>query len=174
MHRVLQGSLFQVPLQAASIINSCSSSTQLHRAAPQTCFPEMPKYFQALISYESNLRKMQLQLRIQVLTIPHRAHLPYAVPGHICSQIPARTMCFRPLPRHIKFLPYIIFSSVLFSSSLLPFCHKKRRYLIRYLRKISNYDFLRRHYPHQVKGSKLITSSQPANTSSPGFYLTVL
>ena len=25
-----------------------------------------------------------------------------------------------------------------------------------------NYDFLRRHYPHQVKGSKLITSSQPA------------
>ena len=100
-----------------------------------TNVPEMPKYFQALISYESNLRKMQLRLRIQVLTIPHRAHLPYAVPGHICSQIPARTMCFRPLPRHIKFLPYIIFSSVLFSSSLLPFCHKKRRYLIRYLRK---------------------------------------
>ena len=31
------------------------------------------------------------------------------------------------------------------------------------------YDFLRRHYPHQVKGSKLITSSQPANTSSPVF-----
>lgn len=125
MHRVLQGSLFQIPLQAVSIISSCSSSTQLHRAAPQTCFPEMPKYFQALISYESNLRKMQLRLRIQVLTIPHRAHLPYAVPGRICSQIPERTVCFRPLPRHIKFLPYIIFSSVLFSSSLLPFCHKK-------------------------------------------------
>ena len=33
--------------------------------------------------------------------------------------------------------------------------------------KILEYDFLRRHYPHQVKGSKLITSSQPAHTSSP-------
>ena len=31
------------------------------------------------------------------------------------------------------------------------------------------YDFLRRHYPHQVIGSKLITSSQPADTSSPVF-----
>ena len=36
--------------------------------------------------------------------------------------------------------------------------------------KESNYDFLRRHYPHQVKGSKLITSSQPANTSSPVYF----
>ena len=32
------------------------------------------------------------------------------------------------------------------------------------------YDFLRRHYPHQVKGRSLITSSQPAFTSSPVFY----
>ena len=31
------------------------------------------------------------------------------------------------------------------------------------------YDFLRRHYPHQVKGRSLITSSQPAFTSSPVF-----
>jgi hypothetical protein len=30
-------------------------------------------------------------------------------------------------------------------------------------------DFLRRHYPHQVKGSKSLTSSQPAYTSSPAF-----
>ena len=27
--------------------------------------------------------------------------------------------------------------------------------------------FLRRHYPHQVKGSKVIPSSQPVKTSSP-------
>ena len=33
------------------------------------------------------------------------------------------------------------------------------------------YDFLRRHYPHQVKGRSLITSSQPAFTSSPVFLL---
>ena len=31
------------------------------------------------------------------------------------------------------------------------------------------YDFLRRHYPHQVKGRSSITSSQPAFTSSPVF-----
>ena len=31
------------------------------------------------------------------------------------------------------------------------------------------YDFLRRHYPHQVKGRSWITSSQPAYTSSPVF-----
>jgi len=28
-------------------------------------------------------------------------------------------------------------------------------------------NFLRRHYPHQVKGSKVIPSSQPVYTSSP-------
>ena len=32
-------------------------------------------------------------------------------------------------------------------------------------------DFLRRHYPHQVKGRSSITSSQPAHTSSPVFQL---
>lgn len=31
-------------------------------------------------------------------------------------------------------------------------------------------DFLRRHYPHQVKGSKVIPSSQPVSTSSPVFF----
>ena len=31
------------------------------------------------------------------------------------------------------------------------------------------YDFLRRHYPHQVKGRSSSTSSQPAPTSSPVF-----
>ena len=31
------------------------------------------------------------------------------------------------------------------------------------------YDFLRRHYPHQVKGRSSSTSSQPADTSSPVF-----
>ena len=31
------------------------------------------------------------------------------------------------------------------------------------------YDFLRRHYPHQVMGRSSITSSQPADTSSPVF-----
>lgn len=36
-------------------------------------------------------------------------------------------------------------------------------------KKFDSNDFLRRHYPHQVKGSKLITSSQPAFTSSPVF-----
>ena len=30
-------------------------------------------------------------------------------------------------------------------------------------------DFLRRHYPHQVKGRSWMTSSQPAHTSSPVF-----
>ena len=30
-------------------------------------------------------------------------------------------------------------------------------------------DFLRRHYPHQVKGSKVCPSSQPVSTSSPVF-----
>ena len=30
-------------------------------------------------------------------------------------------------------------------------------------------DFLRRHYPHQVKGRSWMTSSQPAQTSSPVF-----
>ena len=40
--------------------------------------------------------------------------------------------------------------------------------------KILLYGFLRRHYPHQVKGSKLITSSQPANTSSPVFICLLL
>ena len=34
-----------------------------------------------------------------------------------------------------------------------------------------SYDFLRRHYPHQVKGSKVHPSSQPVNTSSPVFQL---
>ena len=33
-------------------------------------------------------------------------------------------------------------------------------------------DFLRRHYPHQVKGRSWMTSSQPAHTSSP-VYLSV-
>ena len=33
------------------------------------------------------------------------------------------------------------------------------------------YNFLRRYYPHQVKGRSLITSSQPAVTSSPVFIL---
>ena len=35
--------------------------------------------------------------------------------------------------------------------------------------KIIVYDFLRRHYPHQVIGSKVIPSSQPVSTSSPVF-----
>ena len=34
-----------------------------------------------------------------------------------------------------------------------------------------SYDFLRRHYPHQVKGSKVHPSAQPVNTSSPVFQL---
>jgi len=41
-------------------------------------------------------------------------------------------------------------------------------------RKAAHDDFLRRHYPHQVKGSKLITSSQPACTSSPVLFAGVL
>ena len=48
--------------------------------------------------------------------------------------------------------------------------NKKRRYLIDISEK-TNYDFLRQHYLHQVKGSKLITSSQPATTSSPVFFI---
>ena len=53
----------------------------------------------------------------------------------------------------------------------LLFCAIKRRYLKRYLRKNQRYDFLRRHYPNQVIGSKLITSSQPAITSSPVYFV---
>ena len=35
-------------------------------------------------------------------------------------------------------------------------------------------DFLRRHYPLQVKGRSWMTSSQPAHTSSPVFFSTLL
>ena len=35
-------------------------------------------------------------------------------------------------------------------------------------------DFLRRHYPHQVKGRSWMTSSQPAHTSSPVFISSLL
>ena len=35
-------------------------------------------------------------------------------------------------------------------------------------------DFLRRHYPHQVKGRSWMTSSQPAQTSSPVFISSLL
>ena len=34
--------------------------------------------------------------------------------------------------------------------------------------------FLRRHYPHQVKGSKLLASSQPVITSSPAGFIIAL
>ena len=38
-------------------------------------------------------------------------------------------------------------------------------YIIMYVSNVS----LRRHYPHQVKGSKVCPSSQPVSTSSPVF-----
>ena len=44
---------------------------------------------------------------------------------------------------------------------------KNRRLPLRVSPKKIAYDFLRRHYPHQVKGSKLITSSQPASQAPP-------
>ena len=39
------------------------------------------------------------------------------------------------------------------------------------LKKSNSLDFLRRHYSHQVLGSKLPASSQPVQTSSPVFIL---
>jgi len=46
---------------------------------------------------------------------------------------------------------------------------KQEKTICGFLLQENKYNFLRRHYPHQVKGSKVIPSSQPVNTSSPVF-----
>ncbi|GEM_PF-2985035 len=46
---------------------------------------------------------------------------------------------------------------------------KNRGYFPKIPPKESNYDFLRRHYPHQVKGRSWMTSSQPAAQAPPIF-----
>ena len=56
--------------------------------------------------------------------------------------------------------------------NIASFLHKKQEQTCcGFLLKKNKYHFLRRHYPHQVKGSKVHPSSQPVNTSSPVFQL---
>jgi hypothetical protein len=52
-----------------------------------------------------------------------------------------------------------------------PYTEKQEKTFCGFLLQKNKYDFLRRHYPHQVKGSKVHPSSQPVNTSSPVFQL---
>src|SRR5699024_8075980 len=95
--------------------------------------------------------------------------VPIALHGDAAGFVPGRGQKLRQgLARRVLGLPidcYHIHSSFLDK--------RKRGYLLRYPRE------RRMSLPTTAlsvsgKGSKLMTSSQPANTSSPGFYLTVL
>lgn len=54
-----------------------------------------------------------------------------------------------------------------------PLLSKKNRDTLLDVSVKSYYDFLRRHYPHQVKGSKLSTSSQPDPQAPLFLYLNI-